>query len=410
MAVDGEQILKLASEYSTQVQSAMRHSIAADPEAQLTVPVSNLFKALSEVFGIGDMGLIREAHLDGVRPDFAVTLNGRPCGWVELKAPEHTLVGEKWRGREKDQWSLLAELDALIVSNGEEAYFYRTGSVISTATLPIGSPDKWDPSELQRMLELFVATKPTPIKRVSQLASRLAPLAKFMRLRLDEGLENKRREVLEAKEAWDQTVHMTTSSEQFSSDVAQVIAYSMAIAGLTGQADRDHDGIVTLLEAKDTLSIGNRNVLAAALGPVLGIPELIEYINPELEAIVRLISSMDTKAIRSAQDSRGEAWLWFYEDFLGKYDPEARKRSGVYYTPTSVVNCQVRIVDDILRRRFRQRLGFGSKSVVTLDPAAGSGTYPLAVIDRACDVAHDERGKAGVEQVARNLTKNLLAF
>lgn len=400
----------LAQKYSVQAQSATSLSIAAEPEAQLTVPVANFFSAFAAEAGLGELGLIREAQLKGVRPDFAATINQRQCGWVELKAPGHTLIGEKWRGREKGQWELLAQLDSLIVTNGEAAALYVNGVLGAECELPFDAPASWDPKPFKDLLQKFILAKATPIKRVSQLADRLAPLARFLRIRLDEGLENNLTAVIQAKEAWDSTVHETTSTGQFSSDVAQVVAYSMAIAGMSGQADLNNDGVITLKEAKDTLALGHRNVLAAALGPIIGIPELTDYIAPELGAIIRLISSMDVQAIQSAKDSRGEPWLWFYEDFLAKYDPEARKQAGVYYTPTSVVQCQVRMVDDVLRNRFGQTLGFGSKSVVTLDPATGSGTYPLAVIDQAIETAHIERGPAGTQQVARNLTKNILAF
>ncbi|MFJ2509585.1 type ISP restriction/modification enzyme [Arthrobacter citreus] len=403
-------ISNLAQAYATDVQSATSYSIAAEPEAQLTVPLATFFKAFAAENGLGDLSLIREAQLDGVRPDFAATIAGKPCGWIELKAPGHTVIGEKWRGREKGQWELLAQLDSLIVTNGERAILYNAGTPVAECELPFESPAAWDPQGLLDLLQKFVLAKVSPIRRVSQLADRLAPLARFIRIRLDEGLEHKVQAVLDAKAAWDGTVHQTTSSTQFSSDVAQVIAYAMAIAGLSGQADRNSDGTVTLEEAKDALATAHRNVLAAALGPIIGIPKLTEYIGPELGAIVRLISSLDVPAIQSSKDSRGEPWLWFYEDFLAKYDPDARKQAGVYYTPTSVVQCQVRIVDHLLRNRFGQTLGFGSKSVVTLDPATGSGTYPLAVIDQAVETAFEERGPAGARQVAKNLTKNVLAF
>lgn len=405
-----QSIAALAEKYSNQAQSATSLSIAAEPEAQLTVPLANFLSAFAAEVGLGDLGLIREAQLNGVRPDFAATINGRQCGWIELKAPGHTLIGDKWRGREQGQWELLAQLDALIVSNGEAAALYINGTLASECELPFQNFDSWEPGPLKDLMQQFVLAKATPIKRVSLLADRLAPLARFIRVKLDEGLKENLAQVLEAKQAWDVTVHDTTSSAQFSSDVAQVVAYSMAIAGLSGQADRDQDGTITLQEAKETLALGHRNVLAAALGPILGIPALMEYIGPELGAIVRLISSIDVPAIQSSKDSRGEPWLWFYEDFLAKYDPEARKQSGVYYTPTSVVNFQVRIVDDLLRNRFNQKLGFGSKSVVTLDPAAGSGTYHIAVIDKAVETAFAERGPAGSKQVADNLSKNILAF
>jgi len=408
--VDNDTIVKLSTKYTDQVKSASLLSIAAEPEAQLTVPISNFLTEFAEAAGLGVLGLIREAQLQGIRPDFAATIDNRQCGWVELKAPGHSLIGEKWRGREKDQWELLSQLDSLIVTNGEMVFLYISGVQVDECKLPFYGPDDWSPRALNDLLKKFILAKPAPIKRVSQLAENLAPLARFLRMRLDQGLENNLSSVRQAKEAWDATVHETTSDSQFSSDVAQVIAYSMAIAGLSGQADSDKDGVITLQEAKDALALSHRNVLAATLGPIIGIPELMKYIAPELGAIVRLISSMDIKAIQNSKDSRGEPWLWFYEDFLIKYDPESRNQAGVYYTPTSVVECQVRIVHDVLTRRFQQTLGFGSKSVVTLDPATGSGTYPLAIIDQAVESARTERGPGGIQQVAKNLTQNLLAF
>lgn len=399
-----------AEKYSEEVQRAAEFSVSADPEAQLTTPVSTLFCSIATEAGVGELALLREAHLDGVRPDFAAFIDKRPCGWIELKAPGHTLDGAKWRGREKGQWELLSQLDSLIVTNGEEAALYIEGALADSCLLPYDNPNAWDPQPLERLLQLFANTQPTPIKRVSQLATRLAPLAKFIRLRLDEGLEQNRAAVLEAKDAWDKTVHQTTSSEQFSSDIAQVIAYSMAIAALSGNADLNHDGIISLQEAKNTLANSHRNVLSAALGPVLGIPEFAEYISAEVGAIVRLVSCIDRHAIGHSKDSRGEPWLWFYEDFLATYDPEARRQAGVYYTPISVVQYQVRTVDHLLRTTFGKNLGFAAPSVVTLDPATGSGTYPIAIIDQAVKTAILERGPAGQQQAAATLSKNLLAF
>ncbi|WP_278761929.1 type ISP restriction/modification enzyme [Corynebacterium argentoratense] len=399
-----------AEQYSYEVQRADKLSVSAEPEAQLTVPISNLLRAIAEDAEIGTLTLLREAQLDGVRPDFAAFIDKSPCGWIELKAPGHTLDGTKWRGREKGQWELLSQLDSLIVTNGEEAALYMEGTLADSCQLPYDNPNTWNPQPLERLLQLFTNAQPTPIKRVSQLASRLAPLAKFIRLRLDEGLEKNLAAVLEAKDAWDNTVHQTTSSEQFSSDIAQVIAYSMAIAGLSGNADLNQDGIISLQEAKNTLANSHRNVLSAALGPVLGIPQFAEYISAEVGAIVRLVSCIDLHAIAHSKDSRGEPWLWFYEDFLATYDPEARKQSGVYYTPISVVQYQVRTVEHLLRTKFGKNLGFAASSVVTLDPATGSGTYPIAIIDQAIKTAIEERGPAGQQQAAATLSKNLLAF
>lgn len=408
--VNIEMSMQLGQDYAQAVRTAATAGVAAEPEAQLTVPVENFFTRFAAVAGLGDLSLIREAQLDGVRPDFAALIDNRPCGWIELKAPGHTIDGDRWRGREQRQWELLAQLDSLIVTNGEQVRLYVEGEPVAETMLPFDTDSDWSPAELKHLIEMFTLLQVVPIKRVSQLADRLAPLARFLRLKLKEGLEANRAAVLTAKEVWEATMPTSESSEHFAGEVAQVVAYSMAIAGMTGQADRNNDGIVTLQEAKDTLESGHRNVLAAALGPITGLPDLLEFIRPELGAIERLVSSLDVPAIQASKDPRGEPWLWFYEDFLAKYDPAARDEAGVYYTPTHVVEYQVRTIDHLLRTKFGLRLGFGSDNVVTLDPATGSGTYPLAVIDQAVQNAKIERGPAGARQIVKNLTKNLIAF
>lgn len=400
-----------AAHYIRAIALAKGAGVAAEPEAQLTVPVHDLLISIAKEFSLGELHLLREAQLKGVVPDFAALLDGRPCGWVELKAPGHTLDGDKWRGREKKQWGLLAELDSLIVTNGEEATLYVIGEPIATASLPMGDALDWDSAPLVSLLRLFSSARPTTITRVSQLASRLAPLAGMLRDRISAGLtaETRREPVVNAKVAWNTHVHDSATDAQFATDLAQVIAYSLAIAALRGGADKDKDSYITLTEARNALR-GPNDMLAASLGPAIEVPGLLAELRQEIAAIERLASVVDAPAIARSNDSRGEPWLWFYEDFLAKYDPEARKQAGVYYTPSDVVGAQVRLVDYILTEVFDKPLSFGDPNVVTLDPATGSGTYPLTVLARAAEVATAERGEAGPQQVAASLAKNLIAF
>ena len=384
--------------------------VGVEPEAQLTIPISNFLRGIAEVSGIGKLNLLREAQLSGVRPDFAAIHNGRPCGWVELKAPGHTLVGSKWTGREARQWGHLKELDALIISEGSKLVLYQLGEQTRTAHLP-AEDESWDPSETVELLRLFVSHRPATITRVSQLAKRLAPMAAMLRDRIEAGLEPGKqvKSIVDARAAWVKNVHEGASDNEFANDLAQVIAYAMAIAALRGGADADNDRFLTLSEAQSALR-GPNGVLAAALGPVLGIKNLTKDLGSEIGAIERLASVVDAVKVQRSRDRRGEPWLWFYEDFLAAYDPIARKQAGVYYTPTDIVECQVRLVDDILRRDLGRSLSYGDRNVVTLDPATGSGTYPLAVLDRAKIVAEEVRGAAGPRQIAKSLASNLLAF
>jgi predicted helicase len=55
----------------------------------------------------------------------------------------------------------------------------------------------------------------------------------------------------------------------------------------------------------------------------------------------------------------------------------------VYTTPPAVVSAQVNLVDDVLRRHLRLSAGLGAPEITIVDPATGTGAYPLAIVARA---------------------------
>ena len=97
--------------------------------------------------------------------------------------------------------------------------------------------------------------------------------------------------------------------------------------------------------------------------------------------------------------------IHFYELFLQQYDNQARVERGVYYTPRSIVGFIVRSVDEHLKRNFGLVDGLADVStwaevveknphinlpdgvgpescfVNILDPATGTGTFLVEVID-----------------------------
>jgi predicted helicase len=81
-----------------------------------------------------------------------------------------------------------------------------------------------------------------------------------------------------------------------------------------------------------------------------------------------------------------DPFIYFYEDFLGKYDATMKKARGVYYTPPPVVNFIVCAVDDILKETFGIAQGLADyKRVTVLDFACGTGTFILEVLERIFD-------------------------
>ena len=78
-----------------------------------------------------------------------------------------------------------------------------------------------------------------------------------------------------------------------------------------------------------------------------------------------------------------DPFIYFYEDFLGKYDAKMKKSRGVYYTPPPIVNFIVRAIDDILKDTCGIADGLADHQRVTvLDFACGTGTFLLEVFQQ----------------------------
>lgn len=125
--------------------------------------------------------------------------------------------------------------------------------------------------------------------------------------------------------------------------------------------------------------------------------------------VVELLGRADLKALlRDFRDRKPleDPALCFYELFLKEYDPGKRLRRGVFATPRPVVSFIVRSVDEILRDEFGLEDGLADTAtwgemaerhpglsvpervrpddpfVQVLDPATGTGTFLVEVIDR----------------------------
>lgn len=409
----------LAKDYFENVHAAHQSGVNGEPEAQLTTPVSMLISSLSEIAGLGKLRLVRESRLDRTRPDFAVlhTLAKKTHqkGYIELKAPDLTVDAAQWTGRNAKQWERMKEeAEVLIVCNGRVARLYKDGLALGDdASLPFESFENWESGPLVSLIERFLNCRPTPVTSVGELSRRLAIRTADLRDRLlwligqdnDAGAG-----ALGGYESWKGHVHPEASERDFADGVSQVIAYGMVLAALSvTNADADKDGYISVMEAREAIrSISP--VMAAAFAPLVDKPALFEAAQVELGALETLISAINPTRVNKSADRRGEPWLYFYEDFLSVYDPDERRQAGVYYTPLDVVHAMVNIVDHILVERFGTRLGFADPKVITLDPATGTGTFPLAVIDRAVKRVQELRGNAGGAQAAANLSHNLYAF
>ncbi len=108
----------------------------------------------------------------------------------------------------------------------------------------------------------------------------------------------------------------------------------------------------------------------------------------------------------------------FYEGFLAAYNPQKRKRRGVYYTPQPLVSFVVNSVDRYLQHEFGFETGLAEATI--LDPAMGTGRFLLGAIDcireamftrwKGAGCTSEEVGSNWQTFVADQLLPNLYGF
>lgn len=102
---------------------------------------------------------------------------------------------------------------------------------------------------------------------------------------------------------------------------------------------------------------------------------------------------------------------YFYEPFLEAFDPQLRKRLGVWYTPPEIVEYMVERVDRVLREELDEPDGLAADNVYVLDPCCGTGAYLVAVL-RRIEKTLQEKGEDALigEEIKKAAMKRVFGF
>ncbi|WP_234925516.1 N-6 DNA methylase [Borreliella valaisiana] len=135
-----------------------------------------------------------------------------------------------------------------------------------------------------------------------------------------------------------------------------------------------------------------------------------------LEELVDTVNNIDGESLfkklsfDKLGDTSKDPYLYFYEDFLAKYDASLRKLKGVYYTPEPVISYIVKSLQEILEKKFELNGGFANRNEVkVLDFATGTGTFLLEVIKTILGKIPKESGKQK-EYIDKHILENLYGF
>jgi hypothetical protein len=402
---------RIISKFGREVSRKLRTG-QGSPEDHLRGPFEQMLLDAATDLGlkITPIGEMRLPELS-IRPDYAIDVDGARVGYVELKKPGHGVPGT-WRRptkHDKEQWEKFQLLPNVLYSDGQSFGRYDFGK-------PQGRIARLEPNldragdklhavdtEFERVVTDFLLWKPVRPRTLDELVRLMARLCRLLRDDVATELVRERtgetagRTFSGLAEDWRHVLFPNLSEKEFADQYAQTVTFALLLARVDGVSFQGHSisEIARLLGKKHSL-------MGKALGVLTSQPE--EEHSVALITMLRVIGVVDWSYFPE------DSYAMLYENFLTKYDPVLRRKSGVYYTPAPIVSFMTRFVDDILRERLDRPLGFAENDVIVVDPAMGTGSFLADVIDRVAKTVSDEEGPGVVTPRLRELSNRLIGF
>lgn len=397
-----------------------RLSGPGEREALLVTPISNFIEAVGALSGGVVVPHDEVSEFNGsVRPDFAIRVGGLITGHVELKAPGTSLDPANYGASTHNyrQWQRLRELPNLLHTNGTEFRLWRFGELvdepvhvhgIDLARLrgPLRAPER-----LEALLSDFLSWDPPAITSVKRLIETLAPMTRMLRETVRDALRNERKsqaanpELLQPflgiRSDWRRLLFPQATDEEFSDSFAQTVVFALLLA-LADGIDLTEKTVMEVARSLET----HHGLMGRALNllteHVTGTPTWTA-----VEMVVRVLSRSDWDTIAAANP---RVYLHLYEDFLAAYDPEWRRASGSYYTPVEVVDGMVRLTDEAIKAHLELPEGLRHPDVTVVDPAMGTGTYPLSVLRHVGEEASNQYGPGAASEAVRSAAARIFGI
>ncbi len=365
------------------------------------------------------------------RPDLAMKRPGELArAFVELKSLDKSTDGTRWKGaHDRSQFARFREFPAWATCNFHEVRLYfRDEDQGHAALVPVAALDPnqtdaaadklidaHDPAPALRLLERLAQSDPPEAKDAKHLAELLAHSARLVR-----GIVRDRLAELATDGA------TGTPLQQVRQDFRDVL-YSHPEAG--GYSNSDFDelfsaafaqtlafGLLLVREATDGAKVDHHaadhmpdeHPLMKTALRVLSLPEVARDVGVGFDVMLQTVNGFDPSILALRKDG-SDPILYFYEDFLETFDPDARERYGVYYTPTEVVRFMVGALDRALREDLKTQ-GLADEHVHILDPATGTGTFLLGIADRLRRQVSDTHGPGQAPAALKGLASRMYGF
>jgi len=412
MAPKKTTILNALRDFAEAVATKSKQITVGEPEEQLRAPFEKIIEEGGRLLGCKVVCTGETKLPDRLgKPDFAIHVKKLLVGYVELKAPGKGANPNRFKGHDRDQWKRFKSIPNLLYCDGNEWILFRSGERVGKIVRLTGdiltdgrkAATTEDAYAIENLLRQFLAWEPfIPTSKgkidLKEFAQLIAPICRMLRDDVTDALKDGNSSLRRLAGDWRQLLFPEATDDQFADAFAQTVAFALLLGRAEGAEPLN-------LETAEKALAAQHNLLSRAL-QVLTDQAIRKEVEAPLELLQRVIAAVPATTLSGPDDP----WLYFYEDFLAAYDPKLRKDAGAYYTPIEVVRAQVRLIDDLLVNRMNRPLGFADPEVVTLDPAAGTGTYLLGVIEHALSRIEAVEGVGAVAGRATTLAKNLYGF
>lgn len=365
------------------------------------------------------------------RPDIALKRPGEQArGFVELKALDKPTDGRRWTGaHDKRQFARFSELPIWATCNFHAIRLYERAEdqghaeIVPEAALDPNRDDAaadrlieaHDAAPALRLIERLAQSDPPQAKDAEHLAELLAYSAKLVR-----GIVRDRLAELAADEVTGTPLHQvrqefrdvlyshpeaggysaTDFDDLFSSAFAQTLAFGLLLVReATGGKPVDRNAYEQMPKEHPLMRTALR---------VLSLPEVAAEVGIGFQVMLQTVNGFDPNILTIRKDG-SDPILYFYEFFLETFDPAARERYGVYYTPVEVVRFMVGALDRALKQDLKTK-GIVDPAVHILDPATGTGTFLLGVADRLRREVSETDGPGQAPAALRGLASRMYGF
>ena len=365
------------------------------------------------------------AHIACGAPDYILTKNNIPVGYIEAKDIGKALNSKDY----KEQFDRYKKsLANLIITDYLNFEFYKEGVKVAQISLAEITDNSLNAKtenypNFTDLIKDFASYAGQTIKSPTKLSGMMAGKAKLLANIIEQALNSDEQNhqdssLKQQMEAFKSILIHDINAKQFADVYAQTIAYGMFAARL-------HDQTLSTFSRQEAAElIPKTNPFLRSLFQYIAGYDLDDRIVWIVDSLADIFRATDVAAILNnfgKATRQNDPIIHFYETFLAAYDPKLRKSRGVWYTPEPVVNFIVRAVDELLKTEFNLPKGLADSSKTTieldtqfpdrrsktgyrrgtkevhkvqvLDPATGTGTFLAETIKH---IYQNFKGQQGI--------------